>query len=142
MKLNKVRVLFGSGIGLFALLTLVTVVWLAVEGELHQSYVFIMIPTSAVAVMCIFGGFLTSLRTEVAGVREIVDQVAAHEVRIGSHDARLHTMEEKVSSIVEFLVERYGYATGLVDGAVQQEHPGNGSVLRFPTRPHVKKVGD
>lgn len=120
----KPKYLFGAGIGVFAVLTIATTIWWIRQGALAQSYVFVMIPTCAIGVILIFGGFLRMIQASVEGVAKLAGIVSSHEERITA-------LEATVGRIVEFMAKREGYAEGFVDAAVAQEASGFGSVHRF-----------
>lgn len=111
---RKPKVLFHAGMGLFIALAGVTAVMWVTAGGLDTSYVLVMIPTSAVAVICIFSGFLALLRGDMSEIKQLAGISADH-----SH--RIMALEAMLGDIRVFLAERHGYATGYVEGVVNRE---------------------
>jgi hypothetical protein len=120
----KPKHLFVAGIGVFAVLGVLTAIWWIGQGGLAQTYLFVMIPTCAIGVILIFGGFLRMLQASLESIAKLAGIVASHEERITA-------LEATVGRIVEFMAKREGYAEGFVDAAVTQESSEFGSAHKF-----------
>jgi translation initiation factor 6 (eIF-6) len=99
----RARQLFRSGIGLFVGLGLVTAAWIGITGRLAETYVFIMIPTSAIAVICIFGGFISLVRGDIAA-QSLVNSLILGEMRgvmlrQDKTEAEVQTLKAEVATL-------------------------------------------